>query len=59
VDFPKRKPKNALIDLKVYRVENVLAAQRADCTKVGGEDFIPEEKGHHYASELVGGIKAK
>ncbi len=53
--FTKEETENALIDLNFIGVENVLAL-RGDAPKSQGK-FIPEENGHHFASELVDQIK--
>jgi methylenetetrahydrofolate reductase (NADPH) len=53
--FSKEETENALIDLSFIGVENVLAL-RGDAPKTEGR-FIPEENGHHFASELVEQIK--
>jgi methylenetetrahydrofolate reductase (NADPH) len=53
--FTKEETENALIDLSFIGVENVLAL-RGDAPKTEGR-FIPEENGHHFASELVEQIK--
>lgn len=52
--FTKEETENALIDLNFIGVENVLAL-RGDAPKTEGK-FVPEEKGHSYASELVSQI---
>ncbi|NJC25968.1 methylenetetrahydrofolate reductase [NAD(P)H] [Neolewinella antarctica] len=52
--FTKPETENALIDLGFLDVQNVLAL-RGDARKFEGK-FIPEDDGHHYASELVGQI---
>ena len=49
--FTKQETENALIDLAFLDVQNVLAL-RGDARKFEGK-FVPEEEGHHYASELV------
>ena len=49
--FSKEETENALIDLHYLGVNNVLAL-RGDAA--GNEKFfVPDPKGHHYASELV------
>jgi len=53
--FSKEETENALIDMSFIGVENVLAL-RGDAPKLEGR-FIPDEKGHHFASELVEQIK--
>lgn len=53
--FTKEETENALIDLSFIGVENVLAL-RGDAPKTEGR-FIPEENGHHFASELVEQIR--
>lgn len=52
--FTKEETENALIDLNFIGVENVLAL-RGDAPKTEGK-FVPEQKGHSYASELVSQI---
>lgn len=52
--FSKEETENALIDLNFIGVENVLAL-RGDAPKTEGK-FVPESKGHSYASELVSQI---
>lgn len=49
--FSKEETENALIDLDFLGIENVLVL-RGDAIKSEGR-FIPEEGGHHYASELL------
>lgn len=49
--FTRQETENALIDLGFLDVQNVLAL-RGDARKFEGK-FIPEEEGHHYASDLV------
>ncbi|MEO0732968.1 MAG: methylenetetrahydrofolate reductase [NAD(P)H] [Bacteroidota bacterium] len=54
--FTRQETENALIDLGFLDVQNVLAL-RGDARKFEGK-FIPEEEGHHYASDLVEQIAA-
>ncbi len=49
--FTKEETENALIDLNFLGIENVLLL-RGDSIK-SELDFIPEEDGHRYASELI------
>ena len=49
--FTRSDTENALIDLGFLDVQNVLAL-RGDARKFDGK-FVPEEEGHHYASDLV------
>ena len=49
--FTREETENALIDLNFIGVENVLAL-RGDAPKTEGR-FVPENDGHHFASELV------
>lgn len=49
--FSKEETENALIDLNFLGIQNVLAL-RGDARK-SENSFVPEEKGHQYASELV------
>ncbi len=53
--FTKQDTENALIDLNFLDIHNVLAL-RGDARQFEGK-FIPEDNGHHFASELVGQIK--
>ncbi len=53
--FTKQDTENALIDLNFLDIHNVLAL-RGDARQFEGK-FIPEDDGHHFASELVGQIK--
>lgn len=50
--FTREETENALIDLNFLGVHNVLAL-RGDARKAE-TTFVPEEKGHAHASELVG-----
>lgn len=52
--FTKEETENALIDLNFLGIDNVLALQ-GDSIKTE-PDFVPEEGGHAYASELVGQV---
>lgn len=52
--FTKAETENALIDLNFLGIQNVLAL-RGDARKFDNK-FIPEEGGHHYASDLVNQI---
>ena len=49
--FTKTETENVLIDLAFLGIQNVLAL-RGDARHFDGK-FIPEEGGHHYASQLV------
>jgi len=49
--FTKEETENALIDLSFLEIDNVLLL-RGDPIKTE-PSFVPEEDGHHYASELV------
>ncbi|MDW3191693.1 MAG: methylenetetrahydrofolate reductase [NAD(P)H] [Cytophagales bacterium] len=49
--FSKEETENALIDLDFLGIENVLVL-RGDAIKTEGR-FVPEENGHHYASDLL------
>lgn len=49
--FTREETENALIDLDFLGIDNVLVL-RGDAIKSEGR-FIPEEGGHHYASELL------
>ena len=49
--FSKEETENALIDLDFLGIENVLAL-RGDAIKSEGR-FVPEDGGHHYASDLL------
>jgi methylenetetrahydrofolate reductase (NADPH) len=49
--FTQEDTENALIDLNFLNINNVLAL-RGDARKFDGK-FIPEEKGHSYAIDLV------
>lgn len=49
--FSKEETENALIDLDFLGIENVLVL-RGDAIKSEGR-FVPEENGHHYASDLL------
>ena len=49
--FTRAETEDALIDLHFLGVENVLVL-RGDAIKADGK-FIPEERGHNYASELL------
>lgn len=49
--FSEEETENALIDLNFLGIDNVLAL-RGDARK-DDSNFIPDEKGHTYASELV------
>ncbi len=49
--FTKEETENALIDLDFLGIDNVLVL-RGDAIKTEGR-FIPEEGGHHYATELM------
>jgi len=49
--FSKEETENALIDLNFLNVQNVLAL-RGDARKFETK-FVPQEGGHHYASQLV------
>lgn len=53
--FTKEDTENVLIDLDFLDINNVLAL-RGDARKFDGK-FIPEEKGHVYAKDLVGQIE--
>lgn len=52
--FTKEETENALIDLNFLGIDNVLVLQ-GDVRKPD-RDFIPEEGGHAYASELLGQV---
>ncbi len=52
--FTVAETENVLIDLAFLDIQNVLAL-RGDARHFDGK-FIPEEQGHHYASDLVGQI---
>ncbi len=52
--FNKEETENALIDLNFLGIDNVLVLQ-GDVRKPD-RDFIPEEGGHAYASELLGQV---
>jgi methylenetetrahydrofolate reductase (NADPH) len=52
--FTKEETENALIDLNFLGIDNVLVLQ-GDVRKPD-RDFIPEENGHTYASELLGQV---
>lgn len=54
--FSKEETENALIEMNFLGIDDVLAL-RGDPPK-GSRLFIPEERGHNYASELVGQIVA-
>ena len=49
--FNKEETENALIDLDFLGIDNVLVL-RGDAIKSEGR-FVPEENGHHYASDLL------
>lgn len=49
--FNKEETENALIDLDFLGIENVLVL-RGDAIKSEGR-FLPEEDGHHFASDLL------
>ncbi len=49
--FSKEETENALIDLDFLGIDNVLVL-RGDAIKTEGK-FVPDENGHHYASELL------
>ena len=49
--FSKEETENALIDLDFLGIDNVLVL-RGDAIKSEGR-FVPEEGGHHYASQLL------
>ena len=52
--FSKEETENALIDLHFLGIDNVLVL-RGDCVK-SEQRFIPDPKGHTYASELIGQV---
>lgn len=52
--FTKEETENALIDLDFLGIDNVLVL-RGDAIKSDGR-FIPEEGGHHYATDLLGQV---
>ncbi|GHA65372.1 methylenetetrahydrofolate reductase [NAD(P)H] [Pontibacter akesuensis] len=49
--FNREETENALIDLHFLGIDNVLVL-RGDCVKSEAR-FVPEQGGHHYASELI------
>ena len=49
--FTKEETENALIDLDFLGIHNILALQ-GDAIKTESK-FVPEQDGHHYASELI------
>ena len=53
--FTREETENALIDLDFLGIDNVLVL-RGDAIK-SEKAFIPEESGHHYASDLLKQIK--
>ena len=53
--FTKEETENALIDLDFLGIDNVLVL-RGDAIK-SEKAFIPEEGGHHYASDLLQQVK--
>ena len=52
--FTKAETEDVLIDLAFLGIQNVLAL-RGDARHFDGK-FVPEDNGHHYASDLVGQI---
>jgi methylenetetrahydrofolate reductase (NADPH) len=54
--FSKEDTENALIDLNFLNINNVLAI-RGDARKFDGK-FVPEEKGNHFALDLVKQVQA-
>ena len=54
--FTVAETENVLIDLNFLGINNVLAL-RGDARHFDGK-FVPEDDGHHYASDLVGQIAA-